>query len=160
MIWGRGWGLLLDYPRRNGGQVWNSRNDYDCSSDRRPTRVLLYPRPSSPKPIPLSHMQELLLDRVFLFSLFPHPLPLSTCFILHRKGKVTYFSLLPPCFVSRCQLRYYRTQDLAEDICVRAVFLSLSLLPCFLSLSTKEDHAQHKRQQAPLLILCVRSGPV
>ncbi|KAG2575375.1 hypothetical protein PVAP13_7KG430750 [Panicum virgatum] len=102
-------------------------------------------------------MQELLLDRVFLFSLFPHPLPLSTCFILHRKGKVTYFSLLPPCFVSRCQLRYYRTQDLAEDICVRAVFLSLSLLPCFLSLSTKEDHAQHKRQQAPLLILCVRS---
>ena len=145
--------------------MWNSRNDYDCSSDRRPTRVLLYPRPSSPKPIPLSHMQELLLDRVFLFSLFPHPLPLSTCFILHRKGKVTYFSLLPPCFVSRCQLRYYRTQDLAEDICVRAVFLpplSLSCLSSFLSLkaTSKEDHAQHKRQQAPLLILCVRSGPV
>ncbi|KAG2569467.1 hypothetical protein PVAP13_7NG394210, partial [Panicum virgatum] len=42
----------------------------------------------------------------------------------------------------------YRTQDLAEDICVRAVFLPLSLscLSSFLSLKAttrKEDHAQH-----------------
>jgi len=80
--------------------------------------------------------------RVFLFSLFPLP----TCFINSSRTareNITYFSLLPPCFVSRCQLRYYRTQDLAEDICVRAVFLSLSLsyLASFLSLLKKIMHS-------------------
>ncbi|PVH35968.1 hypothetical protein PAHAL_7G324400 [Panicum hallii] len=101
--------------------------------------------------------------RVFLFSLFPHPLPPSTCFIISCTGreKITPFSLLrfhaAALFCLSLSTRYYRTQDLSEDICVRAVFLpsslslSLCCLPSFLSLKTtsNEDHAQHKRQAGP-----------
>ena len=126
----------------------------------------MFIRPPSDQSAFISHMQEwgVVVARVFLFSLFPLP----TCFInssCTARENITYFSLLPPCFVSRCQLGIIGHRILLRTFVSEPCSspLSLSCLSSFLSLkatSSKEDAqhtAQHKRQQAPLLILCVRA---